>query len=153
MDWLRRLDAQTKEYVLNPTLLYQKLARREEAGHALDDAGHRAPQGQDRAADRLRDPESGTPLVVDAIAVVAGARNPGSRGSSSNSWAAPRAWCWPREHFRLPARADIPADSLPEGCAGPANSSSRAARLGAAQEKTSEWMRFWDENIRGRGRN
>ncbi|HET6764058.1 MAG TPA: extracellular solute-binding protein, partial [Longimicrobiaceae bacterium] len=27
--WLRRLDGQTKEYVLNPTLLYQKLAREE----------------------------------------------------------------------------------------------------------------------------
>jgi hypothetical protein len=28
-EWLRRLDAQTKEYVLNPTLMYQKLARQE----------------------------------------------------------------------------------------------------------------------------
>jgi iron(III) transport system substrate-binding protein len=28
-DWLRRLDAQTRDYVLNPTLLYQKLSRRE----------------------------------------------------------------------------------------------------------------------------
>src|SRR5690606_29792306 len=28
-DWLRRLDRQTREYVLNPTLLYQKLARQE----------------------------------------------------------------------------------------------------------------------------
>jgi iron(III) transport system substrate-binding protein len=27
--WLRRLDAQTKEYVLNPTLLDQKLIRQE----------------------------------------------------------------------------------------------------------------------------
>ena len=28
-EWLRKLDANTKEYVLNPALLYQKLGRQE----------------------------------------------------------------------------------------------------------------------------
>ena len=28
-DWLRKLDANTREYVLNPTILYQKLGRQE----------------------------------------------------------------------------------------------------------------------------
>ena len=28
-DWLRKLDANTREYVLNPTILYQKLSRQE----------------------------------------------------------------------------------------------------------------------------
>ncbi|NIW75042.1 MAG: iron ABC transporter substrate-binding protein, partial [Gemmatimonadetes bacterium] len=28
-DWLRRLDGQTKEYVFNPTLLFEKLTRQE----------------------------------------------------------------------------------------------------------------------------
>ena len=91
--------------------------------------------------------------MVDAIAVVAG-RGTRARaefvefvgGTEGVILAA-------REHFRLPARTDIPADSLPEGM--------RRARerivpepldWALLQEKTSEWMRFWDENIRGRGR-
>ena len=72
-EWLRRLDAQTREYVLNPTLLYQKLARREGAGNDLGHAGHRG--GRARPADiplGYLFASSGTPLVEDAIAVVQG---------------------------------------------------------------------------------
>jgi len=155
MDWLRRLDAQTKEYVLNPTLLYQKLARREGLVTLWDMPDIEHLKARTGLPIDYVIPESGTPLVVDAIAVIAGARNPELArefvefvgGTEGVVLAA-------REHFRLPARTDIPADSLPEGM--------RRARerivpepldWALLQEKTSEWMRFWDENIRGRGRN
>lgn len=154
MDWLRRLDAQTKEYVLNPTLLYQKLARREGLVTLWDMPDIEHLKARTGLPIDYVIPESGTPLVVDAIAVVAGARHPELArefvefvgGTEGVILAA-------REHFRLPARTDIPADSLPEGM--------RRARerivpepldWALLQEKTSEWMRFWDENIRGRGR-
>ena len=153
MDWLRRLDAQTKEYVLNPTLLYQKLARREGLVTLWDMPDIEHLKARTGLPIDYVIPESGTPLVVDAIAVVAGARHPELArqfvefvgGTEGVILAA-------REHFRLPARTDIPADSLPEGM--------RRARerivpepldWALLQDKTSEWMRFWDENIRGRG--
>jgi hypothetical protein len=57
-----------------------------------------------------------------------------------------------REHFRLPTRADLPNDSLPEWV--------HAARRELVpepldwdrlQRETATWMRYWDERIRGRG--
>ena len=56
-----------------------------------------------------------------------------------------------KDHYRLPARADIPADSLPDAL--------RRARdvirpepidWKILDERGAEWMRYWDENVRGR---
>lgn len=152
-DWLRRLDAQTKEYVLNPTLLYQKLARREGLITLWTMPDIEMIKAQAGLPLEYVLPASGTPLPVDGVAVVAGSRHPELArefvefvgGTEGILLAA-------REHFRVPARTDIPPDSLPE-------------RLRAAleaivpepldwtllQERTPAWMRYWDENIRGRG--
>jgi iron(III) transport system substrate-binding protein len=152
-DWLRRLDAQTKEYVLNPTLLYQKLARQEglvtlwtmpdiellkkKTGYPIDYVF----------------PTSGTPLVVDAIAVVKGAPHPdAARAFVDFVGSEPEILHAARDFFRLPARTDLPADSLPE--------SLRRARdelkpepmdWQLLQERGPEWMREWDEKVRGQG--
>lgn len=149
--WLRRLDANTKQYVLNPTMLYQMLARQE--GHvtlwALPDIEMvRAQYPIDYTI-----PTSGTPLIVDAVAIVRGAPNPDAAKLfveyiGGNAALVPAV----REFFRLPARTDFPQDSMPP-------------RLRAAQEKLvpepmdwkllqergNEWMRHWDENVRNRG--
>jgi iron(III) transport system substrate-binding protein len=153
MQWLRRLDAQTKEYVLNPTLLYQKLARQEGlvtlwAMPDIDELKAKTGLPIDYVI-----PTSGTPLVVDAVAVVKGARNPelarafvefvgGEEGVIRAA----------REHFRLPARTDIPEDSLPERLRD-ARRQLVAEPLDWAllQKETPAWMRYWDEQIRGRG--
>jgi ABC-type thiamine transport system substrate-binding protein len=56
-----------------------------------------------------------------------------------------------RDFYRLPARQDIPADSLPPAV--------RRAReilhpepidWQLLEQRGSEWMRYWDENVRGR---
>ncbi len=153
MEWLRRLDAQTKEYVLNPTLLYQKLARQEGLVTlwTMPDIEHlKARTGL--PIDYVI-PTSGTPLVVDGIAVVEGAPNPELArefiefvgGEEGVVLAA-------REHFRIPARTDIPAESLPEWLTrAQAQLVAEPLDWALLQEKTSEWMRYWDENIRGRG--
>ena len=153
MAWLRRLDAQTKEYVLNPTLLYQKLARREGlvtlwAMPDIEELKAKTGLPIDYVI-----PTSGTPLVVDGIAVVKGAPNPEAArafvdfvgGDEGILLAA-------RDHFRLPARPDIPDDALPEGLRR-AKHELVAEPLDWAmlQERGTEWMRYWDENIRGRG--
>lgn len=153
-EWLLRLDAQTKEYVLNPTLLYQKLARREGLVTLWDMPDIlRLRASTDFPIDYIF-PESGTPVVIDAIAVVRGGPNPvwarefvefaGNR--ESLLLAAER-------FFRIPARPDLPADSLPDWL--------REARPRIVpleidrefvQEHTPEWLRYWDRHIRGRGR-
>lgn len=152
-DWLRRLDAQTKEYVLNPTLLYQKLAREEGLVTLWDMPDIETLKATTEMPIDYVIPASGTPLLVDAVAVVRGTDDPEIArefvewvgGQEAVTLAA-------RDFFRLPARADVPADSLPDGL--------RAARerirpepldWNRLRERTPEWMRYWDEHIRGRG--
>ena len=152
-EWLRRLDAQTREYVLNPTILYQKLARQEGVVTLWDQPDIDALKARGTYPIDYVIPTSGTPLLVDAVAVVRGAPN-AERARDFVEWVGgPAVVPAAREFFRLPARTDIPDDSLPE-----ALRRTRAAirpepvDWSLLQEKTPEWMRYWDENIRGRGK-
>jgi iron(III) transport system substrate-binding protein len=74
-DWLRRLDGQTKEYVLNPALLYQKLARQEGVVTLWNLPDVLRVREQGFPLDYIL-PASGTPVLVDGIAVIKGARQP-----------------------------------------------------------------------------
>ncbi|HEY0024365.1 MAG TPA: extracellular solute-binding protein [Longimicrobium sp.] len=149
--WLRRLDANTKQYVLNPTMLYQMLARQE--GHVTLWALPDIEMVRAQYPIEYTIPTSGTPLIVDAVAIVRGAPNAEAARVfveyiGGNAALGPAV----REFFRLPARTDFPQDSMPP-------------RLRAAQEKLvaepmdwkllqergNEWMRHWDENVRNRG--
>ncbi|HEX2093032.1 MAG TPA: extracellular solute-binding protein [Longimicrobiaceae bacterium] len=152
-EWLRRLDAQTKEYVLNPTMLYQKLARREGVVTLWDMPDIETLKAKTKFPIDYVIPRSGTPLLVDAVAVVRGAPNP-ERAREFVEWVGEtetvvRA---ARESFRLPARTDIPEDSLPEGLRR-ARREIRPEPLDwtLLQQKTPEWMRYWDEHVRGKG--
>ncbi|HEX2187866.1 MAG TPA: extracellular solute-binding protein [Longimicrobiaceae bacterium] len=152
-DWLRRLDAQTKEYVLNPTLLYQKLARQEGVVTLWDMPDIETLKAKTRFPIDYVIPRSGTPLLVDGVAVVRGASNP-ETARRFVEWVGSEAALAPaaREFARLPARSDFPSDSLPEGL--------RRAREQIVpepmdwellQEQGPTWMRHWDEHVRGRG--
>lgn len=151
--WLRRLDGQTKEYVLNPTLLYQKLARQEGLITLWDMPDIEALKAKTDLPIDYVFPRSGTPLLVDAVAVVKGAPHP-ELAREFVEWvgSTPQLLHAAREFHRLPARGDIPADSLP--------TSLRRAREQIVpepldwqllQQRTPEWMRHWDETVRGRG--
>ncbi len=151
--WLRRLDGQTREYVLNPTLLYQKLARQEGVVTLWDLPDIEMIKAQHNYPIDYVIPRSGTPLLVDAVAVVKGAPNAELARQfvefiGSNAALVPAA----RDFFRLPARADFPADSLPERL--------RAIRgqikpepidWARLQQQGPAWMRYWDEHVRNQG--
>jgi iron(III) transport system substrate-binding protein len=152
-DWLRRLDAQTREYVLNPTLLYQKLARQEGLITLWDlpDIEALKAKGAAWPIDYVL-PTSGTPVLVDGIAVVRGTKHP-ERAREFVEWAGgPGVVPAAREFFRLPARTDVPDDSLPPGLRT-VKAALRPEPLDWAllQQKTPEWMRYWDEHVRGKG--
>jgi iron(III) transport system substrate-binding protein len=150
--WLARLDAATKEYVANPALLFEKLARGEgdvTVWELTDVLLHRAagdPVGWEL-------PASGTPVIDDSVALVEGAPHRAAAvafldwiGSvEAQTLAAERA-------FRLPARTDLPAEKLPEWARDVLGrlvvaeyDEALAAREGPA------WMARWDAEVRGRG--
>src|SRR5712692_340437 len=74
-EWLRRLDAQTKEYVLNPSLMDQKLVRQEglvslwDLPDVLQEQRKGSPLG-------YVFPASGTAVIEDCIALIKGAKHP-----------------------------------------------------------------------------
>jgi iron(III) transport system substrate-binding protein len=75
-DWLRKLDANTKEYVLNPALLYQKLGRQEGVITLYNMPDIATLEARTKTPVGFVFPKSGTPLLVDAIALVRGSKQP-----------------------------------------------------------------------------
>ena len=76
MELASPLDANTKEYTLNPTILYQKLARREGVITLFDMPDLAMLRQRDHIPVSYVFPASGTPLLVDAIAIVKGTHHP-----------------------------------------------------------------------------
>ena len=148
--WLRRLDAQTKEYTLNPTILYQKLGRQEGLITLFDMPDLAVLRERFNIPVKYVIPKSGTPLLVDAIAVVKGTKHPALAHQyyeyvTSRSALVDAA----RKFYRIPARTDLPLDSLPVWVRDaktkitpmPMDRAMLAAHL-------DEWMRYWDSHIR-----
>ncbi len=149
--WLRKLDASTKEYVANPALLYQKLGRQEGliTMYNMPDIAMLKGRGIPVA---YVIPKSGTPLLVDGIALVRGAKHPEAARLYYEYVTSTRALVDAAAKFqRIPVRADVPLDSLPawvhEAMTGIKPMTMDRAMLEAHLD---EWMRYWDANIRKR---
>lgn len=154
LEWLLRLDAQTREYVLNPTLLYQKLARQEGLVTlwAMPDI-ELLRATTDFPIDYII-PASGTPVVVDGIAVVHGTRNPELARAFVEFAGSEEAIREAADRFfRIPARQDLDPAEYPAWLqeALPQIRPMDVDR-DRIRERTPEWMRMWDQQVRRRGR-
>ena len=153
-DWLRRLDANTKEYVITPTMLYLKLGQREGVVSLYNMPDIVTLRDKYPIASQI--PTSGTPLLVDAIAIVRGSKHADAAKQFYEFVTTPAALQAAAEKFvRIPARTDISSDSLPAWI--------RQARTEIKPmpldqqllaDSLDSWMRYWDANIRNccRGR-
>lgn len=152
MAWLRRLDAQTKEYVSNPALLSEKIARQEGLLTVWDLPDVQLSQARGLPV-AYRFPRSGTVVIEDAIAVVRGARHiEAARAFVEFVGTAEMQIVAAREAYRLPARLDLPADSLPPWVAE-VRHAMRVHDLDweLIASHGAEWMRYWDQYVRGTG--
>jgi iron(III) transport system substrate-binding protein len=153
MAWLRKLDGQTRTYTLNPALLEEKLVRREGLVTIWDLPDLLIWQGQGMPFGYVF-PRSGTPVIEDAIGLVRGARHPDAARRYIDFVGSHEAQILTaREVFRLPARLDLPPDSVPPWVAETYRQMKVApmdwpllARDGAG------WMAYWDRHVRGTGR-
>ena len=149
-DWLRRLDGNTKEYVLNPALLYQKIGREEGTItlYNMPDIATLAARTQTPIGYVF--PASGTPLLVDAIALVRGSRKQEIAKQFYEYVTTPAAFRDAAERFiRIPTRTDLPADSLPD-VVRRALTDLKPMPLDARllADSLDVWMKYWDSNIR-----
>jgi iron(III) transport system substrate-binding protein len=153
-EWLLRLDANTKEYTLNPAILYQKLGRQEGLITLYNMPDMATLRQRTRFPVDWVMPASGTPVLVEGIAVVKGARHPDLAKRFYEFVTTREAVLEAaRQFLRIPARTDIPIDSLPEWI----SATRRTMKVMAVDrqllaDSLDVWMRYWDANIRNRGK-
>lgn len=150
--WLRRLDARTREYVLNPALLHQKLIRREGVLTLWDLPDILVEQAKGQPFGYTF-PSSGTPVIEDAIAIVRGTRQRAVAERFVEWVGTPEAQllaAW--DVWRLPARLDLPADSLPDWVKDVrARMVVEPIDWALLGERGPAWMTYWDRHVRGAG--
>ena len=152
LTWLLELDAQTKEYVVNPALLFEKLTRQEGLVSIWELTDLLFLQQRGAPLD-YNFPTSGTPVIDDSIGLVAGAKH-AEAARAFIDWVGARETLLltAREAFRLPARADLPSEELPDWAREAREQIVRATvDWHLLAEQGSEWMALWDREVRGRG--
>jgi iron(III) transport system substrate-binding protein len=152
-EWLHRLDANTKEYVANSTLLFQKMARGEADLTLWNMPDMELQREVYHYPFDYVFPTSGTPYLTEGIALV--------RGSKRVQWA--RQYyefvtsqesleLAARKYYRIPARKDIPASQLPERIVR-ARDKVQPMKLDwqVLQQETAGWMKRWENEVKGGG--
>jgi iron(III) transport system substrate-binding protein len=152
LDWLRRLDANTKGYAADPTQLYLKIAREEGLvtlwnlpDVLLQVKVNGYPFG-------YVVPTSGTPLIVDCIAIVKGTSHRAEAERFFEFVTSKEALIKQASEFgRIPARHDIPQSDLPQWIAK-LDMKPMDVDWQSLQANEKEWMKRWDEEVKGKGR-
>ncbi len=153
MAWLRALDGQTRAYTLNPAVLDEKLARQEgtltlwDLPDILISRSKGLPFG-------YRFPTSGTVAIDDAIGLVRGSRHlEAARAFIDFVGSVEAQLLAARKVFRLPARRDLPADSVPAWVAEVEREMVVTPMDWAMLTREGRgWMAYWDQHVRGTGK-
>ena len=152
--WLERIDANTREYTASPTILFQKLGRRDGVVTMYNMPELATLAVRNNIPVKAVIPASGTPLLVDGIAIVRGAPHPEAATVFVNFVASKEVMLIAaREHLRIPARNDITPESLP-----PWIRDAQKAIVPMALDRKlmadslAVWMKAWDARVRNRFR-
>ena len=147
--WLRKLDANVHEYTPDGTLLMQKLARREGLVTLWDMPDVRLFKEQKNLPVDYFVPVSGTPIIIDGIAIVRGAPNQEEAKRFYEFVTTPESLAYAaHKYYRIPVRTDLDRSQLP----GWMNESFTRLPLDweLLRKNGSDWLRYWDTEIRGR---
>lgn len=148
-EWLRKLDANTKEYAVNQTILMQKLGRQEAVLTLWNMPDIELQKTQYGFPLDYVIPKSGTPVLTDAIAIVKGTRNKTAAESFYEFVNSEDSLVFAADKFyRIPSRNDIPRDRLPEWMRN-LNIPKMDMDWDLVEAKSQEWMEYWDSYIRG----
>jgi iron(III) transport system substrate-binding protein len=150
-DWLRKLDANVHEYTADGTLLMQKLARREGLVTMWDMPDVRLYKEQKNLPVAYTIPASGTPVIIDGIAIIRGAPNEEEAKRFYEFVTTPESLAYAaQKYYRIPVRTDLDRTQLPAWMNEPFQRMQLDWDL--LRKQGSEWLRFWDTEIRGRNK-
>jgi iron(III) transport system substrate-binding protein len=129
----------------------QKLARREGLISLYNMPDARLYQEQKKLPVAYVIPSSGTPVVIDAIAIVRGAPHEAEAQRFYEFATTPESLIHSAQaYYRIPARTDLDRTQLPAWMNEP------FARMpldwDLLRKDGGEWLRYWDMEIRGRQR-
>ena len=148
-NWLRKLDANVHEYTADGTLLMQKLARREGLITLWDMPDVRLYKEQKNLPVGYNVPASGTPVVIDAIAIIRGAPNEAEAKQFYEFVNTPESLTYAaQKYYRIPVRTDLDRKQLPAWMNEPFTRMPLDWDL--LRKQGNDWLRYWDTEIRGR---
>lgn len=149
-DWLRKLDANTHSYAPDQTLFYLKMSRGEGDVTLWNMPDMLLQKNVNNLPFGYVVPKSGTIVVTDCIAIVAGAKNL-ERGKLFYEFVtSEEAFIEQANRFyRIPSRNDLPKERLPDWMRDELKVMPIDWKIFA--EKSDEWIEYWDENIRNQG--
>ncbi len=151
-EWLKKLDANTKEYTQDPTNLYLKLDRQEGAISLWNLQDVLLQSKQNNHPFDFIYPASGAPILVDGVGIVKGAKNmDAAKKFYEHLFSEEVALKLANERYQIPTRTDINKDSLPDWMK---DMELKPLDLDwdVMAEKEKDWMQYWDENIKGKGK-
>nr|BBH87389.1 iron ABC transporter substrate-binding protein [Thermosporothrix sp. COM3] len=151
-EWLKKLDANTKEYAQDPTNLYLKLARQEGTLSLWNLQDIMIQKETKKQPFGFIYPKSGAPILVDGVGLIKGAKHMDAAKKFyeflfDKELASEKA----EKLFQIPARSDISKDTLPSWLKG-IELKPMELDWKVLNAKEKEWMQYWDENIKGKGK-
>ncbi|MFC3846200.1 MULTISPECIES: extracellular solute-binding protein [Paenibacillus] len=150
-DWLKKLDANTKEYAQDPTNLYLKLAREEGTLSLWNMQDIMIQKELQKQPFDFIYPKSGAPILVDGVGIVKGAKNMDAAKKFYEFLFDSKLRVELAEKlFQIPTRTDISKDTLPAWLKG-VELKPMQLDWTVMANKEKDWMQYWDENIRGKG--
>lgn len=151
-EWLRQLDANTKSYPANPTLMYLQIARQEALITLWNMPDIELQKQVYKYPFDYVVPKSGTPVLVEGLAIVANCRHPEWARKFYEFITTPESFIIQAEkYFRIPTRKDIPKEKLPSWITT-TEIKPMPIDWKVFSEKSQEWMKYWDERIKGAGK-
>jgi iron(III) transport system substrate-binding protein len=150
-DWLLRLDANTKDYAADPTQMYLKIAREEGLVSLWDLPDVMLQTHVNGYPFGYILPASGTPLIVDCIAIVKGTKHLAEAERFYEFVTSREALIRQAKDFgRIPARNDIPTSDLPPWIAG-LDLKAMDVDWGLLEANEKQWMKLWEDDVKGKG--
>jgi iron(III) transport system substrate-binding protein len=150
-DWLRKLDANVHEYTADGTLLMQKLARREGLVTMWDMPDVLLFKEQKNLPVGYNVPASGTPVLIDGIAIIRGAPNEEEAKRFYEFVTTPESLAYAAHtYYRIPVRTDLDRSQLPKWMNQPFNRLPLDWDL--LRKQGADWLRYWETEIRGRNK-
>jgi len=148
-EWLRKLDANVHEYTADGTQLMQKLARREGLITLWDMPDVRLFKEQKNLPVGYTVPTSGTPVIIDGIAIIRGGPNVEDAKRFYEFVTTPESLIYAAEkYYRIPVRTDFDRAKLPAWMNEPFTPLPLDWDL--LRKNGNDWLRYWDTEIRSR---